>query len=330
MNWRSVRRVRRKRIELGDREAAFGIGAAEVSELSGQFLDDMGFDGLVDAGTRLDVARVESNLPGIGRRDYDVTTDEFAPVHVIAERGREQANSIAAIAKDGIRLLKHGDAGPFEIARIDCDIFFFDHHLQPVIEAADHDGAHRSHRRNILAFAFAALEAALDRLGNGNALRQREAHGRVDADTAVGGLLDGGDTGSSDRDFHDHVGCELAEFHGLLDDRLRIAKKARIGLNRKPAVSAVVRVKDRLEQSRTLHGHFANEPPRDFVFGGGREFPNQALNAVPPSVHLLLEDSVDDDGIAGGADRSVLDRVGQLRIEAESFQRHVGVVCVIL
>ena len=120
----------------------------------------------------LDVTRVESDLPGVGRRNHNVAADQFAPVHVIPKRRREQANSIAAIAKMRYAFLKDGDAGPFEIARIDRDIFFFDHHLQPIIEAADHDACTPVPSWKYPCLPFAPLEAALDRLGNGNALRQ--------------------------------------------------------------------------------------------------------------------------------------------------------------
>ena len=65
--------------------------------------------------------------------------------------------------------------------------------FEPVVEAADHDGADGAHGGNVEAFGFAALEAALDGLGDGDGLRQGEADGGVDADAAICGFFNGGE-----------------------------------------------------------------------------------------------------------------------------------------
>src|SRR5207302_3907344 len=109
---------------------------------------------LVHTGAHFNVAGVEPNLPGIRWGNDNVTTDELAPVHVVAKRGGKQADSVAALAEDAIGLLEHCDSGPLQIAWIYRDILFLRDHLQPVIETADHNSAHRPHAFDGLAFAL--------------------------------------------------------------------------------------------------------------------------------------------------------------------------------
>src|SRR5439155_22447979 len=66
-------------------KATFGVSALEVGEFRKEIVNDPGRDGVVDPGHDFDVARVESDLPLVGRRDNNLPTDEFTPVHVIAE-----------------------------------------------------------------------------------------------------------------------------------------------------------------------------------------------------------------------------------------------------
>ena len=68
----------------------------------------------VDAGLDRHVARVEPLLPHVRRRDHDVAADELAPVHVVAEGGREQADAVAALLEQPVSLLEHRDTRPFE------------------------------------------------------------------------------------------------------------------------------------------------------------------------------------------------------------------------
>ena len=64
--------------------------------------------------------------------------------------------------------------------------------------------------------------------------------------------------------------------------------------------------------SAAFDRHLLDQPPGDVVLGRRRHRRDQLEDALPPEVHLLLQHLDDDHGIAGGADRAVLDRVGQL------------------
>ena len=54
-------------------------------------------------------------------------------------------SAIAALAEQAVGLLEHRDAGPLEVTGIGDDAVALHHHLQPVVEPADHDRAHRAH-----------------------------------------------------------------------------------------------------------------------------------------------------------------------------------------
>src|SRR5204863_6546959 len=124
-------------VELVDREPAFGIRSAEVGEPLQQVLNHARCDRLMDAWDNLDITCVIALLPGVWWRDYDISADEFAPVHVISERCREQACPVPVLTKNAIRVLENSDSRPFEIAGIRADVFLFHHDLQPIIETAD-------------------------------------------------------------------------------------------------------------------------------------------------------------------------------------------------
>src|SRR4026207_1037163 len=78
----------------------------EIDELSEKLIDNGLRDRRVDPRLHPDVAGVETLLPGLWRRDPPISADQFAPVHVIAERGREQAQPIAARAVDTVGVLE--------------------------------------------------------------------------------------------------------------------------------------------------------------------------------------------------------------------------------
>src|ERR1700730_1635673 len=82
-------------IEFVKGQASLRVGAAEIREFPGEFPHDLCINRFVDAGTNLNVAGVEANLPRVRWRNDDITTDEFAPVHVVSKRGRQQACSKA-------------------------------------------------------------------------------------------------------------------------------------------------------------------------------------------------------------------------------------------
>src|SRR5262249_61326076 len=98
---------------------------ANIEIFSGKFLYVFRGDSVIDAASHFDVARVETELPGIWRRDDDVATDELAPMHVITEGRREQPNPVSALTKQAVGLLKYCHAGPFEVTRVDGGRFFF-------------------------------------------------------------------------------------------------------------------------------------------------------------------------------------------------------------
>ena len=175
-------------------------------------------DWLVDARTNLDVAGIEANLPGIRGGNHNIPADEFAPVHVISECSRKQPNAVAALAEDLIGLLEHRDTRPLEVSRVDGDIVFLHQHFQPVIQTAHHDGADRPHGIDFLAFPLPPLQASLHGFRHGDTLGHRERNGRIDADAAVCGFLNGWNASSGHGDFDNHVGRQAAELHHLVQD----------------------------------------------------------------------------------------------------------------
>jgi hypothetical protein len=138
--------------------------------------------------------------------------------------------------------------------------------LEPVVEAADHERADGAHGGDVEAFGFAALEAALDGLGDGDGLGEGEADGGVDADAAIRGFLNGGNAGARGGDFDDHVGRELAEVDGLLEHGFGVAVVARVGLDGEAAVAAFFALEDGQEQAGGVGGDLFDDAPGEFVF----------------------------------------------------------------
>src|SRR6202044_3861162 len=172
----------------------FVIGAGKVWEFLQQVFDDFRLHRLIDSRSNRDIAGVKTYLPFIRRRDHHVAPDEFTPVHVIAKSGGEQPDTISAFAKDLVGLLEYRHAGPFEVSRVGGDVLLFGYDFQPVVEPPDHDGADRTHGRDVLLFLFAALESTFHRFGHGNALRQGERNRGIYADAPVGSFFDRGQT----------------------------------------------------------------------------------------------------------------------------------------
>src|SRR5437870_8644062 len=102
-------------IKFLQRQTAFRIGALEIHEFPRKLVYNLRIHRLVHTGPHFNVAGVEPNLPGIRWGNDNVTTDELAPVHVVAKRGGKQADSVAALAEDAIGLLEHCDSGPLQI-----------------------------------------------------------------------------------------------------------------------------------------------------------------------------------------------------------------------
>src|SRR5439155_21876344 len=116
-----------------------------------------------------------------------------------------------------------------------------------------------------------------------------------DADAAVGGFLDRRNPGTRRRDLDDHIGREPVKFFYLPYDSRRIAIQPRIGLYRKPPVTAALRFENRPQQVCTFDRDFTNQLPRDCILSSRRQFFNERVDALLPEAHLLLQDPVYDD-----------------------------------
>ena len=111
--------------------------------------------------------------------------------------------------------------------------------------------------------------------------------------------------------FDDHVGGKPAEFFGLLHNRTTVAVKTWISLDGEPAIAATLRVEHRSEQSRGSDRQFADELPTDLLLAGRWPIRHQRPNPLLPLTHLLFQHPQRNYGIAGGAYRPVLNRVGK-------------------
>src|SRR5579863_1295454 len=225
---------------------------AEIGEFPGQLLDDLSVYGIVDARAHLYITDIEANLPRVRRRNHNIAPDQFAPVHVVAKRRREQTNPVASLTKYLIRLLEYCNARPFQVPRVDRNVLFLNHDFQPVVEAPNHNRAHRSHRGYVFSFLLAPLQPAFYRFSDRDALRQAERNCRVDADATISGFLNRWNSSASDRDLYDHVRGEPVEFFGLLHDGFRVSKQSGVGLYGQPAVPAFVRIEGWPQQTSRL------------------------------------------------------------------------------
>lgn len=84
---------RREGIEFLERESTVGIRAPEVRKLSRKLLCQawVKVNRFFDAGTDLDMARIQANLPGMRRRNDNLAANELAPVQYDCERLRRAA-----------------------------------------------------------------------------------------------------------------------------------------------------------------------------------------------------------------------------------------------
>ena len=137
-------------------------------------------------------------------------------MHDVAERSGEHAGAQAALAELLVGALEGGNARPLEVTRIQEHPVALGDLLDPVVEAAHHEGDDRAHLGGVLALGLAALEAALDGLARGDGLCDGEGDRHVDGDAAVGGLFDGLDAHRGGGDLHDDVLGEVVELLGLV------------------------------------------------------------------------------------------------------------------
>src|SRR5713226_4854987 len=239
------------------------VRAAKVRQLGVQLRDDIGVDRLVYARHRFDPTLVQPDLPAERRRDYDVSADQLAPVHMIAERRRKQPRAKSLLPVDGIRFLEHGDPRPLQVPGVEGERLALDHDLQPIVETADHQGADRAHRGDIESFSLPPPQPPFHRVTHCQRLCEGERDRGVDADASVGNILDGFDARSYGGDLHDDVRREPGELHGLLHDGPWVAVQPWIGLDGEPAVAAGVLREDRLEQTGSFYGEFPDHLPAD-------------------------------------------------------------------
>ena len=164
----------------------------------------------------------------------------------------------------------------------------------------------------LLALLLASPEAALDGLGDRDALRKGEADRCVDADALVGRLLDRRDPSPGHRDLHDHVRAQPVEPERLLEDCIAVAEETGIRLDGEAPVASAMRLEDRFEEPCGPDRQLLDELPGDGVLGGGGKLAEQAVGSRPPRGDVALEHRHGDHRIARRADRAVLDGVGEL------------------
>src|SRR5215467_9545371 len=209
-------------VKLVHGQPIFADRPAKICELVGKGVHDLRVHGNIDAILHCNITGIKPELPGIRRGDHNVSSDQFTPMHVIAESGRKKANPVASVAEQSIGALKNGNSRPFRIARIDRNVLFFDQHLHPVIEPTHHDCANRAHAGDISALSLAPCQPALHRLSDRYTLRQAETDRCVDADSPVCRFLDSRNSRTRGRNFHDHVRGQAGELLRLLDDGLAV------------------------------------------------------------------------------------------------------------
>ena len=98
---------------------------------------------------------------------------------------------------------------------------------------------------DVAAFTLAALQSAFDSFGDCDALGQRKAHRRIDADSAISRLFNRGNSRLGDRNLNDHVGRECIELCRLLHDGVRTSEEPRVRLYREATVSSALFLENR-------------------------------------------------------------------------------------
>ncbi len=213
---------------------------------------------------------------------------------------------------------------------VGADALLLHHHFQPVVQPAHHDGAHRPHRGDVLAFALAPIEAALDGFGHRHALRQREPDRGVDADRRDRSLpRSPGCRRPSPGSSRSCCGARPSKRIGLVENGGRIPVEPRIGLDGQPAVlsacaskiglssvAALADISSTMRQpisSSVAVGHSCTEPT-DPGFHAG---------------HFLFQDRHGMTGLQVAPTAPCSSECVSSSMDAESFHRHVGVVWVI-
>ena len=111
------------------------------------------------------------------------------------------------------------------------------------------------------------VQPALDRLGDRDRLRDREADRGIDADPGRGRRLDRDDPGPRRRELDLDVRGEPREPEPLLEHPLGVRVVRRVGLERQPALAAALAHEDRLEHGGAADGHLLDHGPGDVGLG---------------------------------------------------------------
>src|ERR1700733_11226741 len=99
-----------ERIKFLDRQAPLSAGTPEVVEFSSEFALDLLPHRFINPRANHDVARVESHLPRVRRGNDQISSNELAPVHVVAKSSRQQTGAIPSLAEYAIRFLQYSNA----------------------------------------------------------------------------------------------------------------------------------------------------------------------------------------------------------------------------
>ena len=156
------------------------------------------------------------------------------------------------------------------------------------------------------------IQPALDGLGDGDRLGDREADRGIDADAGRGRLFDRQDPGPCRRELDLDVRGEAREADPLLEHPFGVRVVGRVRLHRQAALAATLAHEDRLEHGGAADGHLLDHGPGDLDLGPGRVRRGQLRDPrrpVRPFLAQHLEHDARVRGRAGGAPR---DRVLEL------------------
>ena len=167
--------------------------------------------------------------------------------------------------------------------------------------------------RHVVAAGFTLPQAALDRLGDGEALRHRERNGGVDADAARGRRFDGLDAGARGRDLDDHVWRQRVE--ALRPVRRSPRRSDRDAGRSGSTAGRCVRwcaANAGISSAAASIDNCSTAAHADLVFGGRRLARDQRCDARTPFGDPRLQHGVRDHRVARRADAALIDAPAQI------------------
>ena len=174
---------------------------------------------------------------------------------------------IAALAVDADGALERGDPRPVERVGMDGDAVALGEDPHPVVEPPDHDRADRRDGRGVAAGRGELVQPALDRLGDRDRLRDREADRGIDADPGRRRRLDRGDPGPRRGELDLDVRRQAREAEPLLEHPLGVRVVRRVRLDRQPALAPALAHEHRFEHGGAADGHLLDHGPGDVGLG---------------------------------------------------------------